>query len=85
VFLVAYFGLLIAIVLPAIANEAPGKYPGLWRYLHMAPKWVTPGVACEINLDTLEQWTLAEHAVELVDPTRACDGGWITQMVPSSR
>jgi hypothetical protein len=79
VFLVAYFGLLIAIVLPAIANEAPGKCPGLWRYLHMAPNWVTPGAACEINLDTLEQWTLADHAIQLVDPnaSEVCNGGGI--------
>jgi hypothetical protein len=74
VFLVAYFGLLVAILVPAIANEAPGKYPGLWRYIHAAPNWVTPGAAAEINLETHEQWLLADHAVhQLVDPTAACD------------
>jgi hypothetical protein len=74
VFLVAYFGLLVAILVPAIANEAPGKYPGLWRYVHAAPNWVTRGAACEINLETHEQWLLADHAVhQLVDPTAACD------------
>ena len=74
VFLVAYVGLLVAIVLPAIANEAPEKYPGLWRYIHAAPKWVTPGAACEINLDTGQQWTLIDHALgQLVDTTVACD------------
>jgi hypothetical protein len=74
VFLVAYFGLVVAILLPAIANEAPGKYPGLWRYVHAAPNWVTPGAACVINLETHEQWLLADHAVhQLVDPAAACD------------
>jgi hypothetical protein len=73
-FLLAYFGLFMVIVLSAIANEAPGKHPGLWHYIHAAPKWVTPGATCEINLDTLQQWTIADHAVrELVDTTGACD------------
>ena len=74
VFLIAYCGLLVAIVLPAIANEAPGKYPGLWRYIHAAPNWVRPGAVCEINLDTLQQWTIGDHTLrQLFDTTGACD------------
>jgi hypothetical protein len=74
VFFLAYFGLFAVIVLPAIANEAPGKYPGLWRFVHAAPKWVTPGAACEINLETQEQWLFADDAVhQLVDTNRTCD------------
>jgi hypothetical protein len=42
-FLLAYFGLFVVIVLPAITNEAPAKHPGLWHYIHAAPKWVRPG------------------------------------------
>jgi hypothetical protein len=38
-FLLAYFGLFAVIVLPAIANEAPGKYPGLWRLLSPPYHW----------------------------------------------
>ena len=43
-------------------------------YIHAAPKWVTPGAACEINLDMLQQWTIADHAVhQVVDQIWACD------------
>jgi hypothetical protein len=63
VFLVAYFGLIVAIVLPVIVNDAPRRHPGLWRYIHMAPGWVSPGAGCGINLDTLQKWVRYDHAV----------------------
>jgi hypothetical protein len=82
-FLLAYFGLFAVIVLPAIANEAPGKYPGLWRFVHAAPKWVTPGAACEINLETHEQWLLADDAVhQLVDATLAATDTGVAASAP---
>jgi hypothetical protein len=44
------------------------------RYIHAAPNWVRPGAAWQINLESLQQWVLADHAVyQLVDQTGTSD------------